>query len=88
LEQVVIEGLLRETDLLSGVLKAISDQISGQIVRYPVKEAAPSLHLVYDEVDAPLFGTLVVLLIGQKLARGLRGDAWVRAHADNLLLFF
>jgi hypothetical protein len=88
LEQVVVEGLLREADLLSGVLKAISDQIPGQIVRYPIKEAAPSLHLIYDEGDAPLLGTLVVLLIGQKLARGLRGDAWIRAHANNLLLFF
>jgi hypothetical protein len=88
LEQVVVEGILREANLLSGVLKTVSDQIPGQIVSYPIKEAAPSLHLVNDEVDAPLLGALVVLFIAQPLAEGLRGDARIRAHADNLLLFF
>jgi hypothetical protein len=65
LRKVVVEGLLREANLLSGVLKTVSDQIPGQIVSYPIKEAAPGLNLFNDEVDAPLLGALVVLFIAQ-----------------------
>lgn len=55
LEKVVIKRLFRQTDKKSGLLKAISGQIPGQLIWDPIKESPPSFDLVNHKIDPPLF---------------------------------
>jgi hypothetical protein len=61
LQQVVVEGLLRDSDLRGSVLKRISKQVPLGILHSVVK-FAPKGHFLDNILDCPLLSALLVRL--------------------------